>query len=113
MEKENYYKTRLRAKGQITLPTEIREKLGIREGDDVAFYTNEKGQVVVDRLQVIPPDQAWFWTERWQKMEREVDEDIAAGRILEFDSVEQAIKYLNNAAEEYESDQRELNDAED
>jgi AbrB family looped-hinge helix DNA binding protein len=113
MEKENYYKTRLRAKGQITLPTEIREKLGIREGDDVAFYTNEKGQVVVDRLQVIPPDQAWFWTERWQKMEREVDEDIAAGRILEFDSVEQAIKYLNNAAEEYEADQRELNDAED
>jgi hypothetical protein len=28
-----------------------------------------------------PPDQAWFWTDRWQKMEREVDEHLTAGRV--------------------------------
>ncbi len=104
MEKENYYKTRLRAKGQVTLPPEVREKLGVREGDDLAFYTNEKGQVVVDRLQVIPPDQAWFWTERWQKMEREVDEDIAAGRILEFDNLEDLFNYLDSPDDAEDSD---------
>jgi AbrB family looped-hinge helix DNA binding protein len=113
MEKDTYYKTRLRSKGQITVPPEIREKLGVREGDDLAFYTNELGQVVVDRLQVIPPDQAWFWTERWQNMEREVDEDIAAGRNLEFDTVEQAIDYLHKAVEGYKAEDTDLNDATD
>jgi hypothetical protein len=33
--------------------------------------------VAVDR------SQAWFWTERWQKMEHEVDRDIAAGKETE------------------------------
>jgi len=30
----------------------------------------------------IPSDQAWFWTERWQRMEREADADVAAGRVV-------------------------------
>lgn len=29
----------------------------------------------------VPSDQAWFWTERWQEREREVDEHVAAGRV--------------------------------
>lgn len=27
------------------------------------------------------PDQAWFWTDRWQQLEREAQEDIDAGRV--------------------------------
>ena len=29
---------------------------------------------------LIDADQAWFWTEEWQKGEREASEDIARGR---------------------------------
>ena len=43
----------------------------------------------------IPADQAWFWTEEWQKGEREVDEDIAAGRVKRFDSVEELFEDLD------------------
>jgi AbrB family looped-hinge helix DNA binding protein len=93
-----YYKTRLRPKGQITLPGEIRELLDLKEGDDLAFSINEQGQVVVNRLDVIPPDQAWFWTERWQKMEREVEEDIAAGRLHHYNNVDEAIAALEGRA---------------
>jgi AbrB family looped-hinge helix DNA binding protein len=93
-----YYKTRLRPKGQITLPGEIRELLELKEGDDLAFSVDEQGKVVVNRLDVIPPDQAWFWTERWQKMEREVEEDIAAGRIHHYNSVDEAIAALEGRA---------------
>jgi hypothetical protein len=32
--------------------------------------------------------QSWFWTDRWQRMEREADVAIAAGRVAEFDDVE-------------------------
>ena len=97
-EKRPYYKTRLRQRGQITLPPEIRKKLQVREGDDVLFRVNEEGQVVVEQAQTIDPEQAWFWTERWQKMEREVQEDIDAGNLLEFENVEDFIAYLHDEA---------------
>lgn len=32
--------------------------------------------------------QAWFWTKRWQRMEREADEDIAAGKIQRFNTAQ-------------------------
>ena len=90
-----YYKTRLRPKGQITLPSRIRKLLNLNAGDDLAFSVDEQGRVNLSRLEVIHPEQAWFWTERWQKMEREVEEDIAAGRTKTFDSVDDFINYLD------------------
>lgn len=33
-------------------------------------------------------DQAWFWSPEWQAAEREIDEDLAAGRFETFDTVE-------------------------
>ena len=99
MEKESYYKTRLRSKGQITIPRTLRERLGIGEGDDVVFYENEQGQFVVEAGRIIPPDQAWFWTERWQNMEREAQQEIDAGRVKQFEDVESAIQALNAAAD--------------
>ena len=99
MEEQNYYRTRMRSKGQITLPSEIRQKLGISEGDDLAFYLNETGQVVITRLQVIPPDQAWFWSERWQSMEQEVNQDISEGEMLKFETVDDLFDYLDDTAD--------------
>jgi AbrB family looped-hinge helix DNA binding protein len=34
-------------KGQITIPIEVRVKLGIKPGDRVLFLENEKGEVVL------------------------------------------------------------------
>jgi len=93
-EKRSVYKTRVRSRGQITLPRQIRERLHLSEGDDLIFYTNESGQLVLLPAPNIDPEQAWFWTERWQKMEREADEDFAAGRFKTFDNVEDLIADL-------------------
>lgn len=89
-----YYKTRIRAKGQVTVPENVRDFLGIKEGDDLAFYITDEGKVMIQPLQTIDPDQAWFWTERWQQMEREAQADIDAGREKTFDNIEDALKYL-------------------
>jgi AbrB family looped-hinge helix DNA binding protein len=97
-----YFKTRLRPKGQVTIPTELRDLLGAQEGDDLLFYQDESGRVVISRAQIIPPDQAWFWAQRWQQMEREAQADIDAGRVVSFDQVEDAIRFLNDAADEEE-----------
>ena len=40
-------------------------------------------------------DQAWFWSERWQRMEREGDEDIAAGRLATYEDIEQLLAGLD------------------
>ena len=94
MEK-TFYKSRLRTKGQITVPSEIRSALGADEGDDLIFYTDENGRVIVSRAQIIPPDQAWFWSERWQRLEREAQADLDAGRVVEFSSVPEALAALD------------------
>ena len=39
--------------------------------------------------------QRWFWTERWQRMEREADADFAAGRFAQFDDLEGFIADLD------------------
>ncbi len=38
----------LTSKGQITLPKEIRDTLGVHPGDRVLFWRNPQGQVVVE-----------------------------------------------------------------
>ena len=32
-------------------------------------------------MKQLNPDQAWFWTEEWQAGEREVDRNVAAGKV--------------------------------
>lgn len=93
-----YFKTRLRPKGQVTLPAEIREILNLHEGDDLAFSLNEHGQVVISQLQVIPPDQAWFWTEHWQKLEKEAQADLESGRVNRYANIDEAISALEKRA---------------
>ena len=89
-----YYKARLRPKGQITVPPQIRSLLGVGEGDDLLFSTDENGRVVISRVQVIPPEQAWFWSERWQQLEREAEEDLANGRVTEYADLSSALNSL-------------------
>lgn len=45
--------------------------------------------------QKVPADQKWFWTDRWQQMEREADADIAAGRVAAFEDVEDFLADLD------------------
>jgi hypothetical protein len=39
------------------------------------------GEIVLRPHVAIPADQAWFWTERWQRLEREADEAVVNGSI--------------------------------
>jgi AbrB family looped-hinge helix DNA binding protein len=101
---KTFYRTRLRPKGQITVPPEIRSLLGVGEGDDLIFFSDENGRVVISRAQVIPPDQAWFWSERWQQMEREAEADLAHGRVTEHADVSSALTSLDSLANEADAE---------
>lgn len=90
-----FYKTRMRNKGQITVPPEVRSKLGAQEGDDLLFSVDEKGRIIVSRAQIIPPDQAWFWSEHWQQMERQAQAELETGDVILFDNVSLALASLD------------------
>jgi len=45
----------------------------------------------------IDPSQAYFWTKKWQKMEREADADKKAGRIFGTGKVKDLLKSLKHA----------------
>ena len=94
-EKNYYFKSRVRAKGQVTIPPKIREVLGAEPGDNLIFHV--KGErVIIEREKTIDAEQAWFWSERWQKMEREAEEDIRAGHVHRYSNVEDAIEELES-----------------
>lgn len=44
--------SRVQKKGQVTIPIEIRDRLGIQEGDLVAFVETEEG-VLITRQEVV------------------------------------------------------------
>ena len=83
----------VRAKGQITVPREIREAAHLQEGDPIEFAITPDG-ILLRPKKMIDATQAWFWTPEWQAGEREADADIAAGRVIRFDSDEEFLAYL-------------------
>lgn len=84
---------KLRSKGQLTLPSAIRKAAHLKEGDCVDVLLHPAGILLLQRER-IDPDQAWFWTPEWQEGEREADEDIAAGRVIHFESGEEFLAAL-------------------
>ena len=80
--------------GQITLPASVRRKLGIEEGDLLEIEVFDEKAVLVPK-KLVDKSQAYFWTKKWQEGEIEAEEDIKAGRVKAFDSVEELIKDLD------------------
>jgi AbrB family looped-hinge helix DNA binding protein len=84
----------IRGRGQVTLPAHVRLQLGLKEGDDL-LITVEDGRVVLTPGTLVPRDQAWYWTRRWQAGERAADADLTRGRRGRvFDSDEEFLAVL-------------------
>ena len=52
-------------------------------------------RLVLSPKQVIDKSQAYFWTEAWQAGEREAQEDLEAGRVARFKTLEALIADLD------------------
>ncbi len=75
--------TKLRKKGQLTIPREIREAAHLDDGDPVKIEVRD-GVVLIRRQVMVDAEQAWFWSPEWQEGERAASEDIEAGRTTRF-----------------------------
>lgn len=85
----------IQRRGNIVLPPDIRKQLHLdSDGAQVEMILRPDGVLELRPHLAVPLDQAWFWTEEWQAGEREVDEQIAAGRVVEYDSADDFAAYL-------------------
>ena len=72
-------RSKVRDKGQVTIPNEIREQANIEEGTYLEFDLTAEGILVRPQL-IVDAKDAWFWSAAWQEGEREVEEELAAGQ---------------------------------
>jgi len=72
----------MQSRGTLALPLDLRRRHGLdAPGAQVELVERADGVIELRPHVPIPQDQAWFWTKRWQGMEREVDDHVAAGRV--------------------------------
>jgi len=86
----------IQSRGTVALPVDLRRRLHLDQaGAQIKLVEHEDGTVELVPVVAVPADQAWFWTERWQEMEREADADIAAGRMVVVEGVDDLIAHLD------------------
>ena len=84
-------------RGVATIPLSVRRRLRLDEpGAQLEILETEDGRFEIRGVLPVDADQAWFWTDRWQRMEREADADFAAGRSVQVDSVEALLAELDS-----------------
>jgi AbrB family looped-hinge helix DNA binding protein len=49
--------TTVSSKGQVVLPKDIREKLGVKEGDKLRIEVDERTKTILMRPQIEPPEE--------------------------------------------------------
>ena len=63
----------LRRRSQVTLPSEVVKKMKLQEGDNLDIIL-EDDKIIIKPVLVIDRSQSWFWSKKWQEMEKEVDD---------------------------------------
>jgi len=72
----------IQSRGTLALPVSLRRRLHVDEpGAQIEIIEQDDGRLELRSVLPVPADQRWFWSERWQAMEREVDAHVAAGRV--------------------------------
>jgi AbrB family looped-hinge helix DNA binding protein len=72
----------VQARGVVVLPADVRRRLHLDEpGAQVEITERADGVLELRPSLPIPADQRWFWADRWQQREQEVDAHVAANKI--------------------------------
>jgi AbrB family looped-hinge helix DNA binding protein len=72
----------VQTRGVVALPAEVRRRLHLDEpGAQVEIIEREDGVLELRPSLPIPADQRWFWADRWQQRERDVDAHVTAGEV--------------------------------
>ena len=86
----------VQGRGTIALPADVRRRLHMDQpGAQLEMTERADGVIELRAALPVPADQRWFWAERWQEREREVDKHVAAGRVAVHESTEDFLSHLD------------------
>lgn len=83
----------LKQKAQVTIPSALVKKLKLSIGDKLQVEEKE-GKIVLTPVSIIPKDQMWFYSKAWQAKEKEVELQVAEGKIHEAQNEEELFEGL-------------------
>lgn len=86
---------KVKNKYQIVIPDDVRKRLHVQIGDTLEIE-EKNGVLVAKPVMVIAKSQAYFWTEEWQKGEKEAEEAKKKGKHRDFGKADEAIKWLKS-----------------
>jgi len=90
----------IQKRGVVTLPSAVRKRHALDgPGAQVRIVERVDGVIELHPQVAVPADQAWFWSDRWQAMEREAEADIAAGRVITHASAEAFLEHIESLGE--------------
>ena len=75
-------------------------------GAQVRVVERSDGVIELHPLAAVPADQRWFWTERWQQREHEVDAHVAAGEVAVHDDGDALLDHLDELNGRADTDSR-------
>jgi bifunctional DNA-binding transcriptional regulator/antitoxin component of YhaV-PrlF toxin-antitoxin module len=86
----------VQSRGTFVLPADVRRRYRLDGADaQIKLIEQDDGRLEIVPVVTVPANQAWFWADRWQRMEREADADIAAGRTTTVDGLDGMLDHLD------------------
>jgi bifunctional DNA-binding transcriptional regulator/antitoxin component of YhaV-PrlF toxin-antitoxin module len=91
----------VQGRGTLALPADVRRRHHLDQpGAQVEVVERDDGVIELHPHVPVPAEQAWFWTERWQAREREVDAHVEAGEVITHDSADDFVAHLDDVVDE-------------
>lgn len=95
----------VQGRGVVALPAELRRRLHLDEsGAQVEITEREDGVLELRPALPVPADQRWFWEDRRQRREKEVDEHVAVGRVTVHDDSAAFLDHLDHLDAQAQAD---------
>jgi bifunctional DNA-binding transcriptional regulator/antitoxin component of YhaV-PrlF toxin-antitoxin module len=91
----------IQGRGTLALPADVRRRHHLDEpGAQVEVVERDDGVIELHPHVPVPADQAWFWKQRSQEREREVDAHIEAGEVDTHETAEDFLAHLERVGDE-------------
>ena len=85
----------LDSKGRATVPEEVRESLGVAEGDFLLLEKTSRGTYELVPASLVPNDQLWFHHPDMQARIRRAEKNFREGRFTSTRTPEEAQAFLD------------------
>lgn len=86
----------VQGRGLIAIPAAVRRRFGLDKPGAQVEVIEREGEIVLRPHVAVPADQAWFWNDHWQQMEREADDAISAGLVTSVEGIEELLADLDS-----------------